>query len=234
MASYSDPCSTNRFLFELSYLIWFDSVAISIGFSPSSVVGPVSDLDTELSDQFANCHTQSFHSSDPFPIGAMSHAPPGRILIVCTANKCRSPVGEAVLRRILVDFGYSDWEVRSAGLWAHDGDIASQHSVTILAEEGVNIRNHLARRVTCDMVRASDLIICMQEWHVEELQRECATDEERIICITSLDANCQGIPDPIGRSLETYRAMIAELSRVLHGAAHSIIDVVNQRRISRR
>ena len=46
------------------------------------------------------------------------------IMVVCTANICRSPVAETLLRDRLEKEGLADWEVSSAGTWAETGQRA--------------------------------------------------------------------------------------------------------------
>ena len=69
------------------------------------------------------------------------------IIIVCTANICRSPVAEAVLRQRLearekaAGSGIR-WQVSSAGTWADYGQAASTYSVELMAEQGLDISGH--------------------------------------------------------------------------------------------
>lgn len=85
------------------------------------------------------------------------------ILVVCVGNICRSPMAEALLRRELR--GQDGITVESAGLGALVGHAASEHSVALMAEAGIDISAHRARQVHPDMVRDADLVLVMEARH---------------------------------------------------------------------
>ena len=85
------------------------------------------------------------------------------ILVVCVGNICRSPMAEALLRRELR--GQDGITVESAGLGALVGRAASEHSVALMAEAGIDISAHRARQVHPDMVRDADLVLVMEARH---------------------------------------------------------------------
>ena len=94
------------------------------------------------------------------------------ILVVCTANICRSPVAEALLRDRLQKRGLTDWVVRSAGTWAQEKIGASQYSVELMAEKGLDISGHRAEMVSRQMLKEADLVLCMEAGHAEALRVE--------------------------------------------------------------
>ena len=59
------------------------------------------------------------------------------ILVVCTGNICRSPMGEIVLREKLADAGITDVTVTSAGISAEEaGRGVDPRARQVLAEAG--------------------------------------------------------------------------------------------------
>ena len=86
-----------------------------------------------------------------------------RILVVCVGNICRSPMAEALLRRELR--GQDGFSVESAGLGALVGHPASEHSVALMDELGLDISGHRARQNHPDMVAESDLVLVMEAGH---------------------------------------------------------------------
>ena len=86
-----------------------------------------------------------------------------RILVVCVGNICRSPMAEALLRRELR--GKDGFTVESAGLGALVGHAASEHSVALMEELGLDISGHRARQIHPDMVAESDLVLVMEAGH---------------------------------------------------------------------
>lgn len=91
---------------------------------------------------------------------------PVRVLCVCTANQCRSPMAEVLLRRALEERGV-DAHVASAG--SLDGGVAaSGGSVRAMAARRLDLSAHRSRRMTADDVAAADLVVCMARRHARE------------------------------------------------------------------
>ncbi len=91
-----------------------------------------------------------------------------RILVVCTANVCRSPMAEALLQRRLDERGI-DAHVESAGVRATGQPVHPSVLKTLSAGWGLEINGQTARPLTDDMVNAADLIIAMAREHVREI-----------------------------------------------------------------
>lgn len=89
------------------------------------------------------------------------------ILLVCTANQCRSPIAEALLRRRLDQAGVSA-TVTSAGLRS-GGQRATDHSIATVAARGLDLSAHRSRQLDAALIRSADLIICMAREHVREV-----------------------------------------------------------------
>jgi len=60
-----------------------------------------------------------------------------------------------------------DATVTSAGL-LDDGRPASPHSVTLMADRGLDLSSHQSRHMTAEMLASADLIIGMERRHIRE------------------------------------------------------------------
>lgn len=89
-----------------------------------------------------------------------------RILLVCTANVCRSPLAAGLLRRRL-DERALDAEVRSAGL-LEAGRPAEPAAVEVALGRGVDLSGHVSRRLDESELAAVDLVLGMANEHVRE------------------------------------------------------------------
>ena len=91
-----------------------------------------------------------------------------RILVVCTANICRSPMAEVLLRHAAHQRGI-DATVASAGVRARGGLCASEGSAAAMSALGHRLDDHRSRAVDDAIVDAADLVVAMEARHVVDL-----------------------------------------------------------------
>ena len=92
-----------------------------------------------------------------------------RILVVCTANVCRSPMGQALLQRELLAVGRDDI-VTSAGTTGANLP-ADPVAMAALDALGAPLVGHTPRRATREILNTdgADIILAMTRQHVREL-----------------------------------------------------------------
>lgn len=85
----------------------------------------------------------------------------GRLVLVCHANHCRSPMMELLLRAALADAGPAvpPVLVSSAGTYAHPDVPAHPSVVQVLAERGVDASGWRSTALDAATVRAADLVV---------------------------------------------------------------------------
>jgi len=94
---------------------------------------------------------------------------------------------------------YTD-ETASAGTHAVEGWGATQETLEVLAEEGIDASHHRARRLTAEMVEEADRIFVMTEAHRQWVVNQLKAPEAKVQLLRPDE-----VPDPIGHSLEVYR-----------------------------
>ncbi len=90
------------------------------------------------------------------------------VLVVCTANVCRSPMAEALLGRAVRSRG-SAATLGSAGTEARPGVPAARGAVAAMSREGLDLSGHRSRSADDAVVDAADLVLTMEAAHVAAL-----------------------------------------------------------------
>ena len=94
--------------------------------------------------------------------------------MLCTANQCRSPMAEALLRHRAERLSL-DLKVSSAGLM-YDGAPASQGAIDALKRRKIDLAGHSSRVLHAGMLQEADLVLCMARMHLREaivMERDC-------------------------------------------------------------
>lgn len=146
-----------------------------------------------------------------------------RILVICTANICRSPVAAALLRDRLRKRGLTNWTVGSAGTWAMEARPASRYSVDVMGRHGFNITDHRARMVEERHLREADLALTMEDGHAEALRAEFPAQAHKVFLLTEMIGRTYNIPDPYGGPVEEYQRMYDNLVEVIDAGLERII-----------
>ncbi|KAB8146141.1 protein tyrosine phosphatase [Raoultella ornithinolytica] len=120
------------------------------------------------------------------------------ILVVCTGNICRSPIGERFLRREL-----PNKKIDSAGTGAlvdHEADICA---IGIAEKNGLSLAGHRGKQFTPSLGRQYDLILVMERSHIEQIGR-IAPEARGKTMLFGHWLEQKEIPDPYKKSEEAF------------------------------
>lgn len=118
-----------------------------------------------------------------------------KILFVCTGNTCRSPMAEGIFKSFTKDSPVN-FEIKSAGLSAIDGERVSENSVKACRDIGVDISGHTATNIKNDDLKDTDLFVVMTMSHAKALMTS-GVPQNKIYILN--------VEDPYGGSLEIYK-----------------------------
>lgn len=130
------------------------------------------------------------------------------IVVVCTANICRSPMAERLLRHALAAEKppLNNLKVISAGVAAGTGHAATDHSVTAMKKVGIDLTDHESRPLTQEMLDDALAVFCMTETHRALIGLQFENIPEHVHLFREFvdpDADLE-IPDPYGQNFQSY------------------------------
>lgn len=137
------------------------------------------------------------------------------VLFVCTGNTCRSPLAEALARKVAAELGLSA-TFASAGTSAWAGAPASDGSMLVGLERKLDLSTHRSQPLTRELVATATLVLGMASHHVAQAQA-LGGEGKSFLLAEFADAESAGrsIHDPFGEGLDSYRRMADELDEVL-------------------
>lgn len=135
------------------------------------------------------------------------------VLFVCTANMCRSPMAEVLFRDELRQRDLqAGWSVGSAGVAASHGMRATEFTARVVTERGLDLAHHRSRPVDAELLRATDLVLVMEEAHRQTLREQYPRDTGRVHLLTEMAGEDGDVHDPVGTTIENYRRTADQLS----------------------
>lgn len=128
---------------------------------------------------------------------------PHRLLMVCTANICRSPMAEALARRY-ADERRQFIEVRSCGTHAIAGQEASGNAVKAVRELGADLAQHRSQALSSELVAWADRILVMEMRHASHVRQEFPESDQKIQLLGTFGGVVE-IDDPYGGWIFRFR-----------------------------
>jgi protein-tyrosine phosphatase len=167
-------------------------------------------------------------------MGQHADGPVFRICFVCTGNICRSPMAEAVFRKLIAAGGYeSRLEVSSAatGDW-HVGERADSRTIAALSSRGYDAARHRARQFDPAWFAALDLVVVFDRGQ-ERTLREWAGDEAaraKVQMLLSFDESggSAEVPDPYYSDAAFFDSVLTTIERASIALFRQLEPVLRQ------
>ncbi|MEH3086121.1 MAG: low molecular weight phosphotyrosine protein phosphatase [Xylophilus ampelinus] len=136
-----------------------------------------------------------------------------KLLIVCTANICRSPMAETVARQTLEAMGLrGKVTVASAGTRArHPGERMDPRAVAALERRGYRVDRRVSRRVRAEDFEDFDLVLAMDPSHMDALRLLCPDHRRHtlryFLPVVRAD-EAPAVPDPYYGTAEGFEEVL--------------------------
>ena len=122
---------------------------------------------------------------------------PFRVLIVCTANQCRSPLAEHLLRQAVERRGL-DWSISSAGTQAADGNPMDPNAESVLLERMAPPSRWTSQALTVNLITSADLILTADVEHRQIVTMMVPSASRRVFTLLQFARFTQQFPATFG------------------------------------
>jgi protein-tyrosine phosphatase len=124
-----------------------------------------------------------------------------KILMVCMANICRSPMAQAVAQQLAYDAGRAaEFEFASAGTHVRPGgERPDLRSISVLLSRNYKPGNTRSRPVTAKDFERFDLILAMDKSNLAVLEQQCPPQHHgklHLLLEFSPELSMSEVPDP--------------------------------------
>lgn len=158
----------------------------------------------------------------------------GPVIIVCTANICRSPMGEGLLAHALAaqPEPLKSLRVLSAGVAARQGEKVSENSVIALKKVGIDIAGHRSQPLTQIMLDEALAVFVMTESHRSMIELQASPVPKRLHLFREFlpPPARPEIGDPFGGSIRLYESCRDEMVEAIPGLVAYLKTLVDGRK----
>ena len=149
-----------------------------------------------------------------------------KVLFVCTANICRSPMAEQFFLQQLRNRQLENQhQASSAGTWTREDSPADPVVARILKNEyNLSLQDHRSREITEKIIADKDIILVMEKSHREALQAEFPEKYDQVFLLSEMVRQDYEIADPYRRSEEQYKLTIEQINHIITYGFNEILN----------
>jgi protein-tyrosine phosphatase len=144
-----------------------------------------------------------------------------RIIFVCTANRCRSPTAEAILRAHWAKEAGQGLVVSSMGIHSADGLPPTDLAIQVCSENGLDISKLRSRPLVPEELKQASLILVMEPVQKEFIKLFYPYLNDLIFLLgvwpDQADSKKAAVKDPVGGTIKDHRKSFKTLLDQIDG-----------------
>lgn len=139
------------------------------------------------------------------------------VLFVCLGNICRSPIAEGTFAHLVQEAGLKSaiqYDSAGNGAW-YEGEPPDERAIFISAKNGIDISAQKSRPVRQSDFTQFDLILCMDQTNVENVELICPANATATIDLFlnhTLGIE-EGVPDPYYGGSEGFERVFSQIMK---------------------
>jgi protein-tyrosine-phosphatase len=162
-------------------------------------------------------------------------------------------MAEGILKKMLKDNKYENFEVSSAGVSTLDGAPASLLALEVSKERNVDLTRHRSRRLDKQILKRADLILTFSNEHEDYIRKMDKNALEKTYLLKAfpqshsaqrdvplLVSNMEKkegvlyIKDPIGGTIDDYKRCFSEIEKEIERAFPDLISLAHKKNLKSR
>ena len=140
-------------------------------------------------------------------------------------------MAEGALKKLLESRASGNYEVISSGTGAAIGYPATDYAIEAAKIWDADISKHESQPTTKELIKKSDLILCMTPSHLRDVIQLSEESKNRAFLFKNYpDSNPNGEPldDPIGQPLDRYNETFLEIGEYLGKYIDEIVKGIDE------